>query len=243
MTSKVSRLWTYFNYDFYDRDELGRPQIRELYVSSVHPRMTCDTDGALRVAGKPQLLHAVSEQSITASDHYYSLSEHASEGSSVGSLLTVVRYETPPSQSRSPVPISDKVQLEALVSLKVQDVPSTEVIEAPKVVESEEDGPDEGKLDESTNAIVTVPTDNDLGAPTPGVDDAPYIRFAIDQLTRDEELTGRRRSVSGNSEASYPVERIVPDEGLGYYRREGSSPPRRKQSLDRPVERHQWPGQ
>ena len=32
--------------------------------------------------------------------------------------------------------------------------------------------------------------------PTPGVDDTPYIHFAIDQLTRDEELLGRSRDPS-----------------------------------------------
>jgi len=30
-------------------------------------------------------------------------------------------------------------------------------------------------------------------APTPGVDDTPYIQFAVDQLTRDEEIAGRGR--------------------------------------------------
>ena len=36
-------------------------------------------------------------------------------------------------------------------------------------------------------------TKSDVSPPTPGVDDTPYIQFAIDQLTRDEELMGRRR--------------------------------------------------
>lgn len=30
-------------------------------------------------------------------------------------------------------------------------------------------------------------------APTPGVDDTPYVRFALDQLTRDEEVRGSRQ--------------------------------------------------
>ena len=38
--------------------------------------------------------------------------------------------------------------------------------------------------------------------PTPGVDDTPYIQFAIDQLTRDEELLGRSRDQSGSPEIS-----------------------------------------
>lgn len=60
------------------------------------------------------------------------------------------------------------------------------------------------------------PVGVDLSPPTPGLDDSPYIRFAIDQLTADEEVLGRGRHGSGDSLASYPVERIVPDEGLGY---------------------------
>lgn len=55
------------------------------------------------------------------------------------------------------------------------------------------------------------------GTPTPAMDDSPYIRFAIDQLTRDEELTGHGRHGSLATSADYPVERLVPDEGLGYY--------------------------
>jgi hypothetical protein len=57
---------------------------------------------------------------------------------------------------------------------------------------------------------------HDLSPPTPGVDETPYIRFAIEQLTRDEELLGRGRQGSISS-LDYPVERIIPDEGLGYY--------------------------
>jgi Protein of unknown function (DUF3433) len=35
-------------------------------------------------------------------------------------------------------------------------------------------------------------------SPTPGADDTPYIHFAIDQLTRDEELLGRSRDARGS---------------------------------------------
>ena len=42
--------------------------------------------------------------------------------------------------------------------------------------------------------------DSELSPPTPGVDDTPYIRFAIDQLTRDEELLGARRPETGSEE-------------------------------------------
>lgn len=58
--------------------------------------------------------------------------------------------------------------------------------------------------------------DHDISPTTPGVDDTPYIRFAIDQLTRDEELLGSRVQ-RAPSEESYPVDRIISDEGLGYF--------------------------
>jgi hypothetical protein len=58
---------------------------------------------------------------------------------------------------------------------------------------------------------------------TPDVDDSPYIRFAIDQLTRDEEVRGSRHyarpELGQDSEDDDTVERIVPDEGLGYMAR------------------------
>ena len=67
---------------------------------------------------------------------------------------------------------------------------------------------------------------------SPGVDDSPYIRFAIEQLTRDEELLGRGRQGSVTS-TDYPVNRIVGDEGLGYYgdRAPATKPPRQPERL------------
>jgi Protein of unknown function (DUF3433) len=59
-----------------------------------------------------------------------------------------------------------------------------------------------------------------ISGTTPGVDDSPYLRFAIDQLTRDEEVAGVGRHGSVVS-ADYSVERIIPDENLGYYYRSG----------------------
>lgn len=68
---------------------------------------------------------------------------------------------------------------------------------------------------EGVSATKTA-ADHEISPTTPGVDDTPYIRFAIDQLTRDEELLGPRLQ-GAPSDESYPVDRIVSDEGLGYY--------------------------
>lgn len=63
--------------------------------------------------------------------------------------------------------------------------------------------------------------DSDSQATTPGQDTTPYIRFAIDQLTRDEEVRGSRVYPEVRQyEEDYPVERIVSDDGLGYMAQE-----------------------
>lgn len=60
-----------------------------------------------------------------------------------------------------------------------------------------------------------VPSDSYAGPPpTPGMDDVPYIRFAINQLTREEDSRSLRRPSSVASE-DYPAERLIWDEGLG----------------------------
>jgi hypothetical protein len=55
---------------------------------------------------------------------------------------------------------------------------------------------------------------------TPGIDETPYIRFAIDQLTRDEEVRGSRNYAGKLEEEEYiddfPVDRIVSDQGPVY---------------------------
>jgi hypothetical protein len=56
----------------------------------------------------------------------------------------------------------------------------------------------------------------DTSPPTPNTDDTPYIRFAIDQLTRDQDIRATERPTTGSSADSYPVDRIIPDHGLGY---------------------------
>ncbi|TGO38275.1 hypothetical protein BHYA_0078g00270 [Botrytis hyacinthi] len=62
----------------------------------------------------------------------------------------------------------------------------------------------------------------DESPPTPNNDDTPFIRFAIDQLTRDEEarrearraqqLEQGQQPTNSQSSEEYPVERIIPDE-------------------------------
>jgi hypothetical protein len=64
------------------------------------------------------------------------------------------------------------------------------------------------------------------------MDETPYIRFAIDQITRDEEVRGSRTYPLGAPpvEEDYPVERIVSDDGLGYMAQERA----KEQRMSRP---------
>jgi hypothetical protein len=74
---------------------------------------------------------------------------------------------------------------------------------------------------------------------TPGQDNTPYIRFAIDQLTRDEEVRGSRiypevqPTAQEEDEDDYPVERIIPDSGLGYMAQEQRTQQRMSHNIAR----------
>lgn len=62
---------------------------------------------------------------------------------------------------------------------------------------------------------------------TPGTDDTPYIHFAIDQLTRDEEVRGSR--AYPHLPGAYPdsTDRLntqVYDQGLGYVAAQEAQP-------------------
>ncbi|MCJ1381977.1 hypothetical protein MMC17_005089 [Xylographa soralifera] len=144
---------------------------------------------------RPQLLHSDSKRSVTASDDYYSLSEPASEPSSGDDPAAIVRYRTPPSQLHSPQPSRDLLRSEN-TSPRRKELPAIDTTSKTiRFVEKHSANSDTAAAD---NMKTWKSTKSDVSPPTPGVDDTPYIQFAIDQLTRDEELTGRRRAgVSG----------------------------------------------
>lgn len=86
-----------------------------------------------------------------------------------------------------------------------------------------------------------VPSEYTTPAPTPGVDDSPYIQFAINQLTEGGEspTLGRENSVVSHN---YPTDHLVWDEGLGYFiRSPGSSPATPVQQQQSPPERPPQP--
>jgi hypothetical protein len=180
---------------------------------------------------KPQLLHQQSHNSVVASDDYYSLSSSESNQSS-GSKITVVRYATPqsriPSQPSSPQHSRTNLVESSQSSDKMRERSARPAAETQSQTQTQQNRPNTGstvrfgenQVCEISPRIGTGNPRQDTNTLTPGVDDGPYIRFAIDQLTRDEEVAGvgRHGSVASND---YPVERIVGDEGLGYYIRTG----------------------
>ncbi|MCJ1397606.1 hypothetical protein MMC11_000801 [Xylographa trunciseda] len=139
---------------------------------------------------RPQLLHSDSQRSVTATDDYYSLSDPASEPSSGDDIAAIVRYKTPPSQVHSPHPSRDILQ-SGNTPPKRKELPTIDTTsKGIRFVEKDSANSDSAAAD---NMKTWKSTKSDVSPPTPGVDDTPYIQFAIDQLTRDEELMGRRR--------------------------------------------------
>ncbi|KAI7152371.1 hypothetical protein KC349_g8997 [Hortaea werneckii] len=214
---------------------------------------------------QPSLIHSrPSQQSITASEDYYSISSGTggSGGSSTysgesgdaraayaaGVGAPIRRYRTPPSRYRTPAQSGDQLPSHtgqedeepqvrrtpmrgqgrrrqspagigeastAAIAVPVlreggirrKPVPST-------VMEGTEPGsPVSPAYIPSTGARSSVAQDisRERNAPTPGVDDTPYIRFALDQLTRDEEVRGSRtyQGLGSGMAGNYPY--IVPE--------------------------------
>ncbi|KAL8826950.1 MAG: hypothetical protein Q9191_003487 [Dirinaria sp. TL-2023a] len=137
---------------------------------------------------KPQLIHSDSKQSVTASDDYYSLDSDQSHEEPFH------RYKTPPQsqevlQSEGTIPTIRPTKHEP---------PSTYHTQRPLEVRFEKNTKIPRKPVPSEGIVARRAADSELCPPTPGVDDTPYIRFAIEQLTRDEELLGPRSHGVGN---------------------------------------------
>lgn len=87
----------------------------------------------------------------------------------------------------------------------------------------------------------------ETSAPTPGHDDAPYIQFAIDQLTRDEEVSGRSRDsrespdVSSLSSKATPARKSLRISGIDTPGDQSSSQELRAESVPRPVSKRDEP--
>jgi hypothetical protein len=173
---------------------------------------------------QPQLSHSGSQKSIAASEGYYSASEHNSSLISTDSDERKRLYQTP--TTRTPIQSHEQLQRQqnqapvtSLRGVGIQRVqpqqPNVARLQGRPVSTITEE---RRSMDTRRRSTVDPPSQ----ATTPGQDTTPYIRFAIDQLTRDEEVRGSRvyPEIRKVEEEDYPVERIVPDNGLGYMAQE-----------------------
>ena len=153
--------------------------------------------------------------------------------SSISPVETVIGWQTPPSRFRTPHQSSETLK----VDTKRQSVGINETVYAsntPLVVRFDEEQIRSNEADASKRERM----DNgsfDSGPPTPNTDNTPYIRFAIEQLTRDEEIKAAQGpdSNSISSSESYPVERIVPNHLRDDYIQPGSIHTREELALAR----------
>ncbi|ETI27587.1 hypothetical protein G647_00036 [Cladophialophora carrionii CBS 160.54] len=125
----------------------------------------------------PQYTKSDSLKSSSATNEYFSdyASDAASQISHGGQ-----GYETPPSRISTPLvqpnPVDSEMTLPARAGV-AQPAPLN-------VRRSQNGGP-------QTPGMLS--SFDEMSPPTPDVDDTPYIRFAIEQLTRDEDVLGRGR--------------------------------------------------
>ncbi|KAJ6191528.1 hypothetical protein N7519_001549 [Penicillium mononematosum] len=162
---------------------------------------------------KPQLARTESQQSVAASDDYYSFSDRAP--SSPESVATIMRFRT--ADSHAPSPAMSQIHL-------AQEDPESQRPPTSSTVRFAEDRPDHvspiSDAARSDETALQSPADYPGPAPTPGMDDSPYVRFAIDQLTQDRARGVQRTdSISTTTTSDYPTDRMVWDEGLGYFTR------------------------
>ncbi|KAI9749436.1 MAG: hypothetical protein M4579_006873 [Chaenotheca gracillima] len=165
---------------------------------------------------RPDITQPPSRQSVAASDDYFSLDENASNASS-HSETTVVRYETPLSQVRSPIASRESLHAE-------NTVPSRPIAEDERQRRAPLERP-AATSDPRAIAIAASTRETPVGEPsiasgrtteaaasppTPGLDDTPYIRYAIDQITRPESDLGMHRGDTDSSEEIYVSERLPP---------------------------------
>jgi hypothetical protein len=162
----------------------------------------------------PQLQHSASRHSIAASNAEIAQSEadYAADNESVATTETAVHWSTPPS-----IPSRSRINSHS----EATDVPTdanSHAIVNPMDLRLGEQRISSREARASERYIFD---ELDSAPPTPNTDDTPYIRYAIDTLTRDEDLKRSQRPRTANSEDSYPVDRVIPDQGLGYVQSQG----------------------
>lgn len=159
--------------------------------------MNLDPDAHIQSVKRttPHYLRSQSLKSSEASNEYFS--DYASDAASQESGDTQASYETPPSRISTPIVQQNLIESE-------MTLPSRPGAVQPAPLNLQND---------RLRTVRLLSSFDDMSPPTPGVDDSPYIRFAIEQLTRDEDVMGR-----GRYSTATPVSPIFPQaesEGTG----------------------------
>lgn len=160
---------------------------------------------------RPRLEHRASDHSVTASEDYQSASSGRSRPTSpsspTGLLDTMDDIPSRPQQHAGLVPSSgpraesfQPSTQSAFARLQRgarEGKPTQPQQIQRKAIGSLSSGQSSSDSNNKVSETVTVagPRYRDSGVvtpPTPGIDDSQYIRFALDQLTRDEEVRGSR---------------------------------------------------
>lgn len=140
----------------------------------------------------PQYLRTQSLQSSFATNEYFS--DYASEAGSQKSNDTKASYETPPSRISTPV-----VQQQNHQAGSEMPLPTRPDIVQPAPLDTRHN------QNEGQSTVRMLSNFDEMSPPTPEVDDTPYIRFAIEQLTRDEDVLGRGRHSTATPEEYSPI--------------------------------------
>lgn len=194
---------------------------------------------------RPQIQHSASQQSISASEDYYTVSEISTDSGDDRSQTTIVRHSTPPELYHTPLQSHEQIahphHLSTVPELRQsyganQAVPRSVNFDESSVPQRSMASSSRGPPDPRRKSTM----DSESLSTTPGVDDTPYIRFAIDQLTRDEEVRGSRKYPAGgraSNTESYSVQPLIPQEPVGYVPQNPTyETPERNPSRPPPVE-------
>ena len=168
---------------------------------------------------QPRLERSSSQHSVTASDDYYSLS--STSDYSTEAQPRTRQFPTPPSHYRTPMQsgerlprdLRDPTQDTRTTAMRgpgrrrlsdpsimpnpnpLSSHPRTSPVQrkpVPSTVFESTPPSARGSRHGNTHSSAALEIEREHSPPTPGDDDTPYIHFALDQLTRDEEVRGSR---------------------------------------------------
>ncbi|KAJ6114942.1 hypothetical protein N7486_000720 [Penicillium sp. IBT 16267x] len=186
-------------------------------------------------SSKPQVYRTNSAQSVAASDDYYSFSDRVS--SSEESRVTAMRYATPDSRpsSQASSPTVSRTQPAVIEELNhLAQPPQDPGSPRPPTESTVRFGEDRiARISpKSDETVRRVPRSDEYAgpAPTPGMDDTPYVQFALNQLTRDEESGMPALAISLAPERPFDTLKRLNDQSISLHHPQAL--PQRPNSID-----------